>query len=104
LLSTFLQRLAQKHQVYLTAHASSGNPAFESQVNGIAQTFRTQGATAAEATAQAYRIIERTLIGQATVLAYIDIISVGAVAVACLVPLAFIMKRPRRGAAPVAAH
>ena len=104
LLSTFLQRLSQVHQVYLSAHTSPGDPAFESQVSGIAQTFRAQGATAAEATTQAYRMIERTLVGQATVLAYIDIISVGAVAVACLAPLAFIMKRPRRGAAPVAAH
>ena len=104
LLSTFLQRLSQVHQVYLSAHTSPGDAAFQSQVSGIAQTFRTQGATAAEATAQAYRVIENTLVGQATVLAYIDIISVGAVAVACLVPLAFIMKRPRRGAAPVAAH
>jgi DHA2 family multidrug resistance protein len=104
LLSTFLQRLSQVHQVYLSAHTSPGDPAFQSRVTGIAQTFRAQGATAAEATAQAYRMIERTLVGQATVLAYIDIISVGAAAVACLVPLAFIMKRPRRGAAPVAAH
>jgi DHA2 family multidrug resistance protein len=104
LLSTFLQRRSQVHQVYLSAHTSSGDPAFQSQVSGIAQTFRNQGATAAEATAQAYRMIENTLVGQATVLAYIDIISVGALAVACLVPLAFIMKRPRRGAAPVAAH
>ncbi len=104
LLSTFLQRLSQVHQVYLSAHTSTGDPAFQSRVSGMAQTFRNQGSTAGEATTQAYRMIERTLVGQATVLAYIDIISVGAVAVACLVPLAFIMKRPVRGAAPVAAH
>jgi DHA2 family multidrug resistance protein len=104
MLSTFLQRLAQKHQVYLSARTSPGDPAFQSQVAGLAQTFRIQGVSAAEATARAYQTIERTLIGQATVLAYIDIISVGAVAVACLAPIAFLMKRPRRGAAPAAAH
>jgi DHA2 family multidrug resistance protein len=104
MLSTFLQRLSQRHQVYLSAHTAASDPTFQSRVQGMTQMFQSQGAPAAVATSRAYRAIEGTLMGQAAVLAYIDMISVGAIAVACLAPLVFLMKRPRHGAAPAAAH
>jgi DHA2 family multidrug resistance protein len=104
MLSTFLQRLAQKHQVYLVAHAGAGDPAFSQRVAGLTRTFTGAGSPPNQASAQAYAMIGRMVGGQATTLAYIDIISTMAVAVACLAPLVFFMKRPRRGAAPVAAH
>jgi len=104
LLSTFLQRLTQVHQVSLSAHVSSGNPAFQERLAGLMQLFRSQGDSLTAATARAYEMIERGVLGQATTLAYIDIISVGAIAVGCLAPLAFIMKKPQRGAKAVAAH
>jgi DHA2 family multidrug resistance protein len=104
MLSTFLLRLQQRHQVYLTAYASPGNPAFTQQVSGIAKAFAGQGIPANVATQQAYAVVSRTIAGQATTLAYIDIISFGAVLVICLAPLAFLMQKPPKGAAPVAAH
>jgi DHA2 family multidrug resistance protein len=104
MLSTFLLRLAQKHQVYLSAHTGAGDPLFERQVAGLTQTFNSQGIPSDQATSRAYAMVERMISGQATTLAYIDIISTGAIAVACLAPLVFIMKRPRRGARAAAAH
>jgi len=104
LLSTFLLRLAQRHQVYLVAHTGVSDPAFARQVAGLTRTFASQGSPPNTATAQAYTMLSRMVAGQATTLAYIDIISTGAVAVACLAPLVFFMKRPKRGAAPAAAH
>ncbi len=104
LLSTFLLRLSQRHQVYLVAHASVSDPAFVQQVAGLTKTFTSQGMAPNVATQQAYTMISRMISGQATTLAYIDIISVMAIGVACLAPLVFIMKRPKRGGKPVAAH
>jgi DHA2 family multidrug resistance protein len=104
LLSTFLLRLSQKHQVYMTSHTGVSDPAFAQRVAGLSSTFTGQGMAPNEATAMAYTTISRIITGQATTLAYIDIISTMAIGVACLAPLVFIMKRPRRGAAPVAAH
>jgi DHA2 family multidrug resistance protein len=104
MLSTFLLRLTQKHQVYLSAHTGAGDPAFTRQIAGLTQTFNSQGIPSDQATGRAYAMVERMISGQATTLAYIDIISTGAIAVACLAPLAFIMRRPRRGAKPAAAH
>ncbi len=104
LLSTFLQRGAQKHQVYLTAHATAGDPAFLQRLEGLTQAFTVQGIPPDVAKLRAYAVIQRIIYGQATTLAYIDVISAMAIGVACLVPLVLIMKRPQRGAKPVAAH
>jgi len=104
MLATGLQRLSQQHQVYLSAHTTTSNPAFVQRINGIAQTFVAQGVPANEATARAYSLISRTVAGQSALLAYVDIISISAVALFCLVPLVFLMQRPPKGSAPAAAH
>ena len=104
MLSTWLQRLSQKHQVYLSAHTSAGDPQFTSRIAGLTQTFTSQGIPPNEASARAYSLLGRTIAGQSSLLAYVDIISIMAVAILCLVPLAFIMKRPPKNAAAVAAH
>ncbi len=68
---------------YLAAHAGS--------VNSI-----SQGRTAAQAN------LYRQLITQATMLAYLDVIKMLAIAMAVAIPLVFLMKRPRKG--PMHAH
>lgn len=104
MLSTFLVRLSQKHEVFLNAHAVAGNPAWDQRVNGVVQLFVDRGMSAVDAQSRAYAVTYRFIEGQAALLAYIDIIGVAALGVACLVPLVFIMQRPKKGAAPVAAH
>jgi DHA2 family multidrug resistance protein len=104
MLSTFLLRLAQKHQVYLSANTAAGNEVFQQRISGIAQNLAAQGIPPEQAQSRAYALVGRMVSGQATTLAYIDIVSVMAIAVGCLAPLVFIMKRPRRGARTAAAH
>jgi DHA2 family multidrug resistance protein len=101
MLSTFLLRLGQTHRVHLVAHATAWDSIFNQRVAGLAQTFRGQGMPPNQATAQAYSALDRTINLQASTLAYIDIVSVMALATACLVPFVLLMKRPpSRGAAP----
>ncbi len=65
----------------------------------MTQTLTQKGA--AHPQQQAYARIAGLIAGQATTLAYIDIISVLAVVVICLSPLVLIMRRPpKTGAAP----
>jgi DHA2 family multidrug resistance protein len=104
LLSTLLQRFGQKHQVYLSAHTSAGDPLFQQRVDGLVRTFSDQGVAPDAARLRAYATIGRIVSSQATTLAYVDVISAMALGIFCMVPLVLIMKRPRRGAAPVAAH
>jgi DHA2 family multidrug resistance protein len=104
MLSTFLARLSQRHQVYLSAHIFTGNPAFTQQLAGLTQKFVSQGIPANVASAQAYAVISQQVSAQAFTLAYVDIIAVGTVALFCLAPMAFLMQRPRKGARAAAAH
>jgi DHA2 family multidrug resistance protein len=103
-LSTFLTRLSQRHQVYLSAHMTAGDPAMTQTIAGLTQRFVSQGIPGNVASAQAYTVVSRTIGAQSATLAYIDIISTGAILVACLAPLAFLMKRPPKGARAAAAH
>jgi MFS transporter, DHA2 family, multidrug resistance protein len=102
LISTMLTRQAQKHQVYMTAHTDSGNAAFRQLASGITQTLTQRGA--AHPQQQAYGRIAGMVTGQATTLAYIDIITVMAVVVALLSPLVLLMRRPKAGGPAPAAH
>ncbi len=106
LITTFITRQSQKHLTFMTQHAKPGEPAFDNMVNGLAQTFQRDGTSIQDATQKAYGRIYQMIQGQATVLAYTDVISVLLLAVACLIPLVFIMKRPpkRRTAEQVAMH
>ncbi|HXJ41266.1 MAG TPA: DHA2 family efflux MFS transporter permease subunit [Bryobacteraceae bacterium] len=104
LLGTFVARLSQQHQVYMTAHMTPADPAFTQRLNAMIHTFTLQGLSTQDATARAYTVLSRIAGGQSLTLAYVDIVSVMAVGVACLVPLIFLMKRPTRSAAPAPAH
>jgi len=100
-LSTFLIRQSQKHLTYLSAHAFSGNPAFDSMINSMKGLFMRDGQAAAGAfgaTQQAYQELWGMMQAQAANLAYIDVISGMAVVVACLIPFVFLMKRPPKAA------
>jgi MFS transporter, DHA2 family, multidrug resistance protein len=98
LISTFITRTAQIRQNYLSAHMQNGNPKFRGMVGGLASTLRSQGLSPAQAMRQAYARVAVLLQQQASALAYKDVVSVLALMVACLVPLAFIMRRPPSGA------
>jgi DHA2 family multidrug resistance protein len=105
MLSTFLQRLQQTHQTYLTAHASTSNPIFTGQAAALTQNFTRQGMAPNRASMTAYSLLSRSVSLQATTLAYVDIISFGVVLLVFLVPFAFLMQRPPKGGrAPAAAH
>ena len=106
LLSTMLTRVSQQNQNALVRHTHTGNPAFDNLVNGISQSLQNSGLEATAATQQAYARVMALLQGQATTLAYVQVISLMAIVVACLVPLPMIMRRPpkRNPTGDVAMH
>jgi DHA2 family multidrug resistance protein len=102
LISTMLTRQAQKHQAYMSAHTDPGSAAFRQLASGMAQTLAQKGV--AHPQQQAYERIGGLITGQATTLAYIDIITVMAVVVALLSPFVMIMRRPKPGGPAPAVH
>jgi hypothetical protein len=64
---------------------------------GITAGLRQAGISAGDATLQAYGRINAMIQAQAVTLAYIDVVSVMAVVVMCLVPLVTLMRRGKPG-------
>ena len=94
--TTLLARMTQKHLAMLTPHASDGNPSFETMRAGLAGAWRIRGIAIPDAMhhagAQIYGIAQR----QARLLAYVDVIWIMVGVTAFLVPIPFIMKRPKK--------
>ena len=97
--STMVTRTTQTRQVYLSANMQNGNPRFRAMVEGISATLRSRGIGAAEATRQAYGRLTMMMQQQASALAFRDVVAILAIIVMCLVPIAFIMRRPAKSAA-----
>jgi DHA2 family multidrug resistance protein len=93
-ISSSLTRQIAKHQNYLVAHAAPGNGTFDQMASSMSQMYAHRGG--AEPMRQAYGRISGLIAGQATTLAYVDIISVLTVVVVCLVPFVLIMRKPKR--------
>jgi DHA2 family multidrug resistance protein len=98
LISSSIYRIGQQRRGYLTAHTAPGSSTFEYMTNGLAQTLQHQGSSRVEATRQAHGMISMLIERQATTLAYVDVISILAIIVLCLVPFVLIMKRNRPAA------
>ena len=104
LLSVFLTRQNQTHQLNLISHASAGSAGFQQFLGGLKALFMSQGYDAVTAgqkgIAMAYRIVQ----AQAATLSFKNSFFVMSIAIACLSPLPFIMRRPKPGEQQPRAH
>jgi MFS transporter, DHA2 family, multidrug resistance protein len=96
LLETILERRTQFHQSVLSSHTNGFNPEFQSRLDGMTRMFTASGYDAATAAQMAYAKLYGMMQAQASWLAYIDTIWIYAIACMAVVPLAFLMKRPKR--------
>ncbi len=95
--TTLLARSTQKHLNMLSAHTVAGNSPFESLRSGMAGAWmqRSGGAmpdAMQHAGAQIYGMAQL----QARLLAYVDVIWMMVVLTAILIPLPFLMRRPKK--------
>ena len=95
LISTSIARIAQQRRYRMVANTTPGTPQYEGLVAGLSQTFQGQGAGSVDATQQAHGLVSFMIDRQATTLAYVEVISILAVIILCLVPFLLIMKRNR---------
>ncbi len=103
MITTLLTRQGQKHITYLSAHAVPGNGTFDQMVSGMTTTLHSAGLPMATATQQAYARINLMITGQATALAYVDVLSWMALLIAALIPFVLLMRRGKpSGDAPPA--
>jgi len=95
--TTMLDRRTQFHLNQLADHLNSASLALQSAVKGISQAMQAHGASAADATQQAYALMQGNVIRQATMLSYIDCFWFLGVAILLMLPMVFLIKKTKPG-------
>ena len=95
--TTLLARLTQKHLAMLSAHTISGNGPFEALRSGMASAWHQRSGGAMpdamqHAGAQIYGMAQL----QARLLSYVDVLWVMVALTSILIPLPFLMRRPKK--------
>jgi len=96
-MTTMLARLSQRHLAILSAHTAPGNSPFENMRNGLAGALMQRGGGAwPDAMQRAGAQIYGMAISQARLLAYVDVIWFMVAVTLLLVPIPFLMRRPKK--------
>ena len=95
--TTVLARHQQIHQQYLVQHVVGSSPAYLEQVGNISRRLLMSTAAITDANAKAMGQIYQSVLTQASVLSYIDILQSLSLFCACMIPLVLLMKRPPKG-------
>lgn len=96
-ITTMITRRTATHQNYMVAHITSTSPAYHSLHNGMAAFLARAGAGPANASRAAAVQIYAMLHRQARALAYVDTVHILVLFTACLIPIGYLMKKPRFG-------
>jgi DHA2 family multidrug resistance protein len=82
----------QVHIAYLSEHLSLGDPNYRATLNRVAHSIQELGTFAGSATQAAMGRLERTLLDQAAILAYLDVFLYCAALAFAFVPLTFLFE------------
>jgi DHA2 family multidrug resistance protein len=95
--TTMLDRRTQVHLTNLASNLNSANPALLSTLRGAAGAMQAHGASSADATQQAYALLQGSVLRQATMLSYVDCFWFLGVAILVMVPMVFLIKKGKPG-------
>jgi DHA2 family multidrug resistance protein len=99
LVTTGLARRAQFHQAQLVSKLNPANPQFHARLQGLTGLFSSNGAGPGSgpgtAMQHAYALLQANMMRQATMLAYIDNFWVLGIAIGCLIPCVFLIKKAK---------
>jgi MFS transporter, DHA2 family, multidrug resistance protein len=97
LVTTLIARRAQLHQINLVGSVNPGALIFRNATGGLSGRLGAAGSNAELALRQAYALVYRSTIGQATVLAYMDTYVILAIGAAIMFVLSFALKKNEIG-------
>jgi MFS family permease len=102
MVETMRVRKSQLHINILGEHVNPANPLARQTVDGMRGLFMSQGKDAATATRQAYGAVWGMVQQQAAMLAYNDVFRFLALTFVAMLPLLFLMRKPKKGGAVMA--
>ena len=95
--TTMLDRRSQFHLNFLSSHLSAGSAALQAQLRGLGSMVQMHGGGPPGSSPVPYAIIQGAVFRQATMLSYVDCFWFLGVAIACMVPAVFLMKKSKPG-------
>ena len=95
IMATLLSRFSSAARANLVTHMSAGDPELTTRVALISRAFVARGSDAATAASQAYRVIERQVLAQASVISFSKIYQISAVLMILGLPLLLFWKTGR---------
>src|SRR5207248_87814 len=95
--TTYVARWSQVHQTYLAGHVSNLDTPYRHMVEGLIVHFTHLGRAPVDAMRQALMETHNATIGQATILAYLDVFRMMGWFFLLSLPLCFLMRKPKRG-------
>jgi len=98
LLTTFISRSAQIHQVALAANVIPGSVPYQLYMGKIKEMLMAHGMPAAQASQLAVGRAYQDMLRQATMLSYKNAFYILSIIIICLVPLPFVMRLPNKRA------
>jgi len=104
LVTTLIARRAQWHQINLVAKVTPGGFNLRNAVAGLSNHLAASGANSELALRQAYALVYRSTIGQATVLAYMDTYMILAIGAAIMFALSFALRKNELGGRRIVAE
>jgi DHA2 family multidrug resistance protein len=98
MVSTLLTRTRVAHAAALSAHVTPYDPSVQAMLQQMRQAFQMRGSMAPSDTS-AIAVLSRMVQQQASMLAFIDMFRLLGVLFLVMIPLVFIMRRPKAGQA-----
>lgn len=100
-ITTMLTRRAQTHEQFLSAHVYAASTKYRSLQQGLTGALENRGYSAPDASTHAMGQIYSIMLQQARTLAYVDTVHVLVILTAILIPIGYVMKKPRYRQRPV---
>jgi DHA2 family multidrug resistance protein len=104
LATTLLARRQQYHQSVLIEHVGPYSSQYHDTIQQMQQAFLAQSSSAVDALHRAQALLYATVQKQAALLSYIDTFWILAVGFMALVPLIFLLRKPKPGTDAPPAH
>jgi DHA2 family multidrug resistance protein len=102
--TTLLERRTQFHMAQLGEHVNTYSASYRNMASALTASFTASGSSAANAALRAEGMIYATIQRQAAMLSFVDDFKLLGVVFFAIIPLFFLLKRPKMGGGNVPVH
>jgi MFS transporter, DHA2 family, multidrug resistance protein len=102
--TTLLERRTQFHMAQLGEHVNVFSNAYRNTVQALTASFTASGTSPVHAAERAQGLVYLTIQRQAAMLSFLDDFKLLGIVFVCIIPLFFLLKRPKMGGGNVPVH